>query len=46
MSIETPSWKTGADHASVSRRAIVLRVPVIVTTSTSASGAGADAPAP
>ena len=26
MSIETPSWKTGAAQASVSRRAIVLRV--------------------
>ena len=38
MSIETPSWKTGADHASVRRRAIVLRVAVIVTTSNSASG--------
>ena len=26
MSAETPSWKTGADHASVRRRAIVLRI--------------------
>ena len=39
MSIETPSWKTGAAHASVSRRAIVRRVPLIVTISTSASAA-------
>ena len=28
MSAETVSWKTGACHASVSRRAIVLRVEV------------------
>ena len=41
MSIETPSWKTGAVQASVSRRAIVLRVEVSLTTSTSPSGARA-----
>ena len=29
MSIETPSWNTGAVHASVRRRAIVLRIEVI-----------------
>ena len=38
MSIETPSWKTGAAQASVSRRAIVFRVGVMVTTSTSPAG--------
>ena len=38
MSAETPSWKTGADHASVSRRAIVLRIEVSGTTSTSPVG--------
>ena len=37
MSIETPSWKTGAAHASVRRRAIVLRIEVSATTSTSPS---------
>ena len=40
MSIETPSWKTGAAQASVSRRAIVLRVGVSVTTSTSPARLG------
>ena len=28
MSAETPSWNTGAAHASVRRRAIVLRMEV------------------
>jgi hypothetical protein len=41
MSAETPSWKTGACQASVSRRAIVLRIDVSWTTS--ASGAGSRA---
>ena len=35
MSTETVSWKTGACHASVRRRAIVLRVEVSSTSSTS-----------
>ena len=38
MSTETPSWNTGAAHASVSRRAIVFRTDVSSTTSTSAAG--------
>ena len=38
MSAETPSWNTGACHASVRRRAIVFRVEVSWTTSTSAGG--------
>ena len=38
MSAETPSWKTGALHASVRRRAIVLRIEVSGTVSTSPAG--------
>ncbi len=41
MSAETVSWKTGACQASVSRRAIVLRVDVSAISSTSPAGAAA-----
>ncbi len=39
MSTETVSWKTGACQASVSRRAIVLRIDVSSISSTSPAGA-------
>jgi hypothetical protein len=39
MSAETVSWKTGACHASVRRRAIVFRVEVSSTSSTSPAAA-------
>jgi len=40
MSAETPSWNTGACHASLRRRAIVFRVGVSWTISTSVGVAG------
>ncbi len=43
MSAVMPSWKTGACHASVSRRAIVLRIDESSCTSTPSVGTAAGA---
>src|SRR5918992_164963 len=43
MSADIEIWNAGASHASVSRRAIVLRIEVSATSSTSPTGAAAGA---